>query len=87
MNPASGYRSHRPRKRFAQHFLRDPVILRRIVDSFNPKPGENVVEIGPGPGVLTEKLLQRLPHLYAVELDHDLVATLSARFGDKNLRL
>ena len=40
--------SHVPRKRFGQHFLHDPGILRKIVQAIAPKPGENLLEIGPG---------------------------------------
>jgi len=44
---------HRARKRFGQNFLRDPNIVRRIVAAIDPKPGEHLVEIGPGLGALT----------------------------------
>ena len=86
MNTGSAPRNHRPRKRLGQHFLRDPQVVRRILDSFNPKPGERVVEIGPGRGVLTERLLERIPVLHALELDRDLAAALAERFGAR-LRL
>ena len=39
---------HRPRKRFGQHFLHDPRVLARLVDSINPAQDDFVVEIGPG---------------------------------------
>jgi 16S rRNA (adenine1518-N6/adenine1519-N6)-dimethyltransferase len=41
------------RKRFGQHFLHDPAVIRRIIDSMNPVAGERIVEIGPGRGALT----------------------------------
>ena len=42
--------AHIPRKRFGQHFLHDPGILRRIVDAIAPRPDQRIVEIGPGEG-------------------------------------
>lgn len=69
----------RPRKRFGQHFLHDPHAIDRIIQAFDPKPGQRVVEIGPGRGVLTRPLLKILGELDVVELDRDLVAELPAR--------
>lgn len=71
---------HRARKRFGQHFLHDRGIVSRILDAFRPRPGETVVEIGPGLGALTRPLLEHLDHLHAVELDRDLAARLRAEF-------
>ena len=65
-----------PRKRFAQHFLHDQSVIRRIVDAIAPRPGELVVEIGPGRGALTFPLLARGCELHAVEIDRDLAARL-----------
>jgi len=67
---------HTPRKRFGQNFLIDDGIIHAIVNSIHPQAGETVVEIGPGLGALTRPLLERLPHLPAVELDRDIVARL-----------
>jgi 16S rRNA (adenine1518-N6/adenine1519-N6)-dimethyltransferase len=72
---------HRPRKRFGQHFLHDPQVVARIVQAIDPKPDDRLVEIGPGHGVLTAQLLQRIPTLTAIEIDRDLAAGLTARFG------
>jgi len=69
--------SHRPRKRFGQNFLRDPGVIARILDQVAPRPGEHMVEIGPGRGALTLGLLQRCGELDAIELDRDLVPLLS----------
>jgi 16S rRNA (adenine1518-N6/adenine1519-N6)-dimethyltransferase len=71
---------HRPRKRFGQHFLHDRGIVQRILDAFDPQPGETLVEIGPGPGALTRPLLERCTTLHVVELDRDLAAHLRADF-------
>ena len=67
---------HRPRKRFGQHFLHDPGILRRIVDAIAPRPGQHIVEIGPGEGALTLPLLRAAEKLTAIELDRDLIEPL-----------
>jgi len=67
---------HTPRKRFGQNFLIDDGIIHAIVNAIHPQAGETLVEIGPGLGALTRPLLERLPHLHAVELDRDIVARL-----------
>jgi len=66
----------RPRKRFAQHFLHDPGVIARIVAAIDPRPGERLVEIGPGRGAITLPLLERVPRLEAIELDRDLIPRL-----------
>jgi 16S rRNA (adenine1518-N6/adenine1519-N6)-dimethyltransferase len=67
----------RPRKRFAQHFLVDPAVVERIVAAIDPKPGDALVEIGPGRGVLTGPLLKRCGRLRVIEIDRDLAAALA----------
>lgn len=64
------------RKRFGQHFLHDPAVIRRIVDAVAPKEGERLVELGPGRGALTFDLLERAGHMDAVEIDRDLAQLL-----------
>jgi len=71
--------AHAPRKRFGQHFLHDPGILRRIVELISPQPGERLVEIGPGEGALTLPLLRAARRLTAIELDRDLIEPLRAK--------
>ena len=68
------------RKRFSQHFLHDPGVLKRIVEAVAPAPGDTLVEIGPGEGALTRPLLERIGHLTAIEIDRDLAARLTAEF-------
>jgi len=70
----------RPRKRFGQHFLTDRHYLRRVVDAIAPRPGDSMVEIGPGTGILTEELVSRVEHLHVIEIDRDLAAALRGRF-------
>jgi 16S rRNA (adenine1518-N6/adenine1519-N6)-dimethyltransferase len=67
---------HQARKRFGQHFLVDDGVIARIVASVDPRPGEPLVEIGPGLGALTRPLLERAGMLTVVELDRDLAARL-----------
>lgn len=73
---------HIPRKRFGQHFLHDSSILKRIVDSIAPRPGDALVEIGPGEGALTLPLLKTCGRLTAIELDRDLIEPLRTRTRD-----
>jgi 16S rRNA (adenine1518-N6/adenine1519-N6)-dimethyltransferase len=72
---------HVARKRFGQHFLSDAHVLGAIVDLIDPRPGQALVEIGPGLGALTWPLLQRCQSLTVIELDRDLAARLRQR-GD-----
>lgn len=65
------------RKRFGQHFLHDPGVIRRIVDAVAPAPGERIVEVGPGRGALTWSLLERAGTLDVVEIDRDLAKVLT----------
>ena len=69
---------HVTKKRFGQHFLHDPAILRRIVQAIAPQRGQRVIEIGPGDGALTLPLLRELGQLTVIELDRDLVPRLRA---------
>lgn len=78
---------HIPRKRFGQHFLVDEGIIHAIVGAIDPRPGDLLVEIGPGLGALTRPLLERIPHLHVVELDRDLIARLRKEFPPERLTL
>ncbi|MEY5100512.1 MAG: hypothetical protein RJA36_3231 [Pseudomonadota bacterium] len=69
---------HKARKRFGQHFLSDQAIIEAIVREIAPRPGQFVVEIGPGLAALTQPLVERLGELTVVELDRDLAARLRA---------
>ena len=69
---------HIARKRFGQHFLTDGGIIDGIVDAIAPRPGQRMVEIGPGLAALTQPLVERLGHLTVIELDRDLAVRLRA---------
>ena len=62
-----------------QHFLADSRIASRILDAANLSEDDLVVEIGPGRGALTKRLVERVRRVIAVELDSDLVAALPQR--------
>ena len=72
---------HVARKRFGQHFLVDAVVIDQIVRAIAPRPGQLLVEIGPGLGALTQPLLERCGALTVVELDRDLAARWRQRPG------
>lgn len=65
----------RAKKRYGQHFLR-PEWADKLVDAIAPAADERFLEIGPGPGALTERLAPRVAHLTAIEIDPDMVAHL-----------
>lgn len=73
----------RARKRFGQHFLHDPLVIDRILAAIAARPGDAMVEIGPGPGVLTGALLDAAGELDAVEIDRDLSAALRERYASR----
>ncbi len=76
---------HTPRKRFGQNFLIDDGIIQAIVHAIHPRPGETLVEIGPGLGALTRPFLEHVPHLHVVELDRDIVARLQRAWPAERL--
>ena len=71
-----------PRKRFGQHFLADRACIDAIVQAIAPRPGDNLVEIGPGTGVLTAPLAAQTGHLTVIEIDRDLGPRLAVQYGD-----
>jgi 16S rRNA (adenine1518-N6/adenine1519-N6)-dimethyltransferase len=79
--------THRARRRFSQNFLVDRNVVERIVQAINPKPGDRVLEIGPGLGALTGPLLHRLLRLDSVEIDRDAAHALQARYPGSRLHV
>jgi 16S rRNA (adenine1518-N6/adenine1519-N6)-dimethyltransferase len=67
---------HLPRKRFGQHFLIDESVIAAIVAAIAPRPGDLIVEIGPGLEALTRPLARAVDHLHVIEIDRDIVARL-----------
>src|SRR5947199_4898244 len=72
----------RPRKRWGQHFLCDPAVARRIVETAELGPHSAVLEIGPGLGALTDELAARTRRLYLVEIDPGLATRLAAHHAE-----
>lgn len=87
MTPPPKADGHRARKRFGQNFLSDPNIIRKIVAAIGAKPGDAVVEIGPGLGAMTAPLLQSAGHLHVVEIDRDLIARLKENYTPEQLTI
>jgi 16S rRNA (adenine1518-N6/adenine1519-N6)-dimethyltransferase len=69
----------RPKKRFGQNFLRDPSVVDKILAAARLEPDDRVLEIGPGLGVLTDRLLATGAEVTVMEVDRDLIAGLEAR--------
>ena len=62
-------KNHSFRKKWGQNFLADPNLLKRITRTIDPRPDDLILEIGPGEGVLTEKILSKVKAMVAVEVD------------------
>jgi 16S rRNA (adenine1518-N6/adenine1519-N6)-dimethyltransferase len=87
---STGLRSaggHFARRRFGQHFLVDRHYIERIVAALDPRPADNLVEIGPGLGALTAPLLERVQRLTVIEIDRDLAARLTDEYPPDRLTL
>ncbi|MGL5060639.1 MAG: ribosomal RNA small subunit methyltransferase A, partial [Microcoleus sp.] len=76
-------RSAKPRKQFAQHWLKSEKALDRIVKAAD-LAGDRVLEIGPGTGILTRRLLAAAESVVAVEIDRDLCLLLAKQLGKKD---
>src|ERR687894_551583 len=78
----------KPRKRLGQHFLADPDVLDHIVRDSGTGPEDTVLEIGPGTGELTARLVQVARWVVAVEIDETLAFHVRQRLADAaNLRV
>jgi 16S rRNA (adenine1518-N6/adenine1519-N6)-dimethyltransferase len=76
---------NKPKKRFGQNFLQDENILNKIVKEINPQQEDTIIEIGPGYGALTKKLISATKNLTAVEIDNDLAKNLNEKFPQLRL--
>ena len=79
--------SHGPKKSLGQHWLKDPEILADIAEAAELTGDDVVLEIGPGLGTLTSRLLARANSVTAVEFDADLARKLPGQFPGKNLEV
>ena len=73
---------HHFRKKWGQNFLVDKNLLDKIVSTVNPQANDHILEIGPGEGVLSERILPQVKEMLAVEIDPLLVDQLNKQ---KNL--
>jgi len=79
---------HRPKKSLGQNFLVDGNLQRKIVEALHLDPHDEVLEIGPGKGALTQHLAGRCRSLILVELDRSLAAELEVKYGgDEGIRV
>lgn len=78
--------SYKTKKRFGQHFLHDQLVIDRIISSARIEPDQRVLEIGPGLGVLTDRLLALAAEVNVIEIDRDLLERLQLR-PEQNLRV
>jgi 16S rRNA (adenine1518-N6/adenine1519-N6)-dimethyltransferase len=76
--------SFRPRKQFGQHWLKDEAILDRIIIAAELAPSDRILEIGPGTGNLTSRLLSIVDALVSVEIDRDLCKSLVYKYGEQD---
>jgi len=74
-----------PLKRFGQNYLQDQNIIKKILSEIDPKENELIIEIGPGQGAITQKLLESKAHLTAIEIDKRVIDDLQTRFTDLKL--
>jgi len=77
----------RAKKHLGQHFLNDENIAKKIADSLTEKGYDNVLEIGPGMGVLTKYLLEKKPKVTVMELDSESVTYLQETFPVEHIKL
>lgn len=71
--------NYRTKKRFGQHFLNDQSVINKIIDAAHIEADHRVVEIGPGLGVLTDRMLPLADQVHVMEIDRDLIARLEQR--------
>ncbi|MDP2365511.1 MAG: 16S rRNA (adenine(1518)-N(6)/adenine(1519)-N(6))-dimethyltransferase RsmA, partial [Ignavibacteria bacterium] len=74
-----------PLKRFGQNYLQDQNIIRKIISEIAPKENERIIEIGPGQGAITQKLLESKANLTAIEIDKRVIDDLQTRFNGLHL--
>ena len=79
---------HHSKKSLGQNFLVDTSVVSRIIQAVHPRADETIIEIGPGRGALTERLVEKAGQLVAIEFDRDLISRLRVQFlRHENFRL
>lgn len=77
----------RAKKHLGQHFLKDEIIAQKIGDTVTLKSCNNILEIGPGMGVLTKYLIERNAAVVAMDLDKESIQYLKENYPNKNLKI
>ena len=72
--------THEAKKKYGQNFLEDSELSERIIEISGVSKDTEVIEIGPGLGFLTEKLIENSKHLTAFEIDDDLIPVLNKKY-------
>ena len=72
---------YKTKKSLGQNFLKSEIALRKIIEAGEIKPSNVILEIGPGKGALTEKLIEKAGLVVAVEKDHELFEMLTEKFA------
>jgi 16S rRNA (adenine1518-N6/adenine1519-N6)-dimethyltransferase len=70
---------YQTKKRFGQHFLHDPSVIDKIMTAARISAEQRVLEIGPGLGILTDRLLEQAAEVSVIEIDRDLIDQLRQR--------
>src|SRR3954471_5747074 len=70
------------KRRFGQNFLVDKNIIDRIISAVAPQSDETIIEIGPGRGALTSRLIEQAGRVFAIEFDRDLIGDLRTQFSE-----
>src|SRR5205807_10598710 len=75
------------KRRFGQNFLVDRAVVDRIIEAVRPSPDQTIIEIGPGRGALTSRLIEKAGRVVAIEFDRDLLIALRTQFaGSSNFK-
>lgn len=75
------------KKSLGQNFLKDEFYISKIIESFNLNETDIVLEIGPGGGALTQRIIKKVKKLYAVEIDQRLIEGLTEKITDEHFKL
>jgi 16S rRNA (adenine1518-N6/adenine1519-N6)-dimethyltransferase len=84
MKYVAGAQQNNTKKSLGQHWLHDEGVLEAIAESAQVSEGDNVLEIGPGLGTLTDVLMAKKAHVRALEFDQDLISTLTKKYKDQS---
>ncbi|MBT6250574.1 MAG: 16S rRNA (adenine(1518)-N(6)/adenine(1519)-N(6))-dimethyltransferase, partial [Nitrosomonadales bacterium] len=75
------------KKKFGQNFLIDSHYVAKIIKEINPKESDNILEIGPGLGAITNPILKKVSHISVVEIDPDMVKILNNKINPEKITI